>query len=83
MSEGGVILKLSDPPFLDVHSWTRFNMQLRCSVQVAEYVKERVLALRRENPGLYENVACTRTNAMKFMPHYFRKVRRRMQKNAG
>ena len=42
-------------------------------MQVAEYVKERILALRRDYGGEYENVACLRTNAMKFLPHYFRK----------
>ena len=36
-------------------------------------MRERILALRRENAGQYENVACLRTNAMKFLPHYFRK----------
>ena len=42
-------------------------------MQVAEYVKERILALRRDQAGGYENAACLRTNAMKFLPHYFRK----------
>lgn len=42
--------------------------------KVAEYVRERILSLRRETPGEYENAACLRTNAMKFLPHYFRKV---------
>ena len=43
------------------------------TMQVAEYVKERILALRRDQAGQYENAACLRTNAMKFLPHYFRK----------
>ena len=33
--------------------------------QVSEYVKERILALRRAHPGRYGNAACVRTNAMK------------------
>ena len=30
-------------------------------------------ALRRENPGQYQNVTCLRSNAMKYLPHYFEK----------
>lgn len=30
-------------------------------------------SLRRESPGQYGNVACIRTNAMKFLPNYFAK----------
>ena len=40
---------------------------------MSEYVKERVLALRRENPGQYSNISCLRTNAQKYLVHYFRK----------
>lgn len=40
---------------------------------MSEYVKERVLALRRENPGEYGNISCLRTNAQKYLVHYFRK----------
>lgn len=29
--------------------------------------------LRREHPGQYQNCSAMRTNAMKFMPNYFRK----------
>lgn len=41
--------------------------------KVTEYVKERILALQHEEPQTYSNVACVRTNAMKFLPNYFRK----------
>ena len=41
--------------------------------QVSEYVKERIAALRREQPGSYGNIACGRTNAMKYLPNYFRR----------
>ncbi len=44
-----------------------------CIRQVALYVKERVLALRREHPGQYGNIACVRTNTQKYLPNYFRK----------
>ena len=40
-------------------------------LQVSEYVKERIAALRREQPGSFGNIACARTNAMKFLPNYF------------
>lgn len=43
-------------------------------VQVTEYVKERVLALRASNPGQYDNISVVRTNSMKYIPNYFRKA---------
>ena len=45
----------------------------RFLLKVSEYVKERILALQREQPGKFLNVACARTNAMKFLPNYFHK----------
>ena len=48
-------------------------MKVLGSCQVSEYVKERVLALRREQPGAYGNISCLRTNAQKYLVHYFRK----------
>ena len=41
--------------------------------QVSEYVKERIGALRREQPGAFLNVACARNNAMRYLPNYFGK----------
>ncbi len=41
---------------------------------MAEYVKERCLALRREHPGQYGNIACVRTNTQKYLPNFFRKA---------
>ena len=41
---------------------------------MSEYVKERVLAMRRERPGLYDNISCMRTNAQKYLVHYFCKA---------
>jgi len=48
-------------------------MEIR--MQVAEYVQERVKALRAQNPGteLYQNAACVRANTMKFLPNFFNK----------
>lgn len=42
-------------------------------VKVSEYVINRIEALRENNPGQYQNIACIRTNAMKYLPNYFEK----------
>ncbi|KAI8572434.1 hypothetical protein RHMOL_Rhmol01G0198000 [Rhododendron molle] len=47
------------------------GMELRD--KVTEYVKERILALRVENPGQYQNVSVVWTNSMKYIPNYFEK----------
>jgi tRNA (guanine-N7-)-methyltransferase len=44
-----------------------------CVGQVTEYVKERILALREQYKGQYENITVLRTNAMKYLPNYFEK----------
>lgn len=45
---------------------------LEIRVKVSDYVKERITALR-EKDASYGNIACIRTNAMKYLPNYFRK----------
>lgn len=47
------------------------GMEIR--VKVSDYVMDRVAALREKNPGQYQNIACLRTNAMKYLPNFFRK----------
>lgn len=47
------------------------GMEIR--VKVSDYVMDRISALRSQNPGKYQNIACLRTNAMKYLPNYFRK----------
>ena len=47
------------------------GMEIR--VKLSDYVKDRIIALRKQNPGKYENVACIRANAMKFLPNFFSK----------
>lgn len=47
------------------------GMELRD--KVTEYVKERIVALRKANPGQYQNVSVVRTNSMKYIPNYFEK----------
>ncbi|OCK78934.1 hypothetical protein K432DRAFT_383509 [Lepidopterella palustris CBS 459.81] len=49
------------------------GMEIRTSV--TEFVQEKIRALRHQNlnTGLYQNVACLRANAMKFLPNFFAK----------
>lgn len=49
------------------------HMKISPVPQVSEYVKERVDALRQQHPGRYVNITAIRTNAMKYLPNYFRK----------
>lgn len=64
---GGLLVSLSTifPDTLMI------GMELRD--KVTEYVKERILALRKSNPGQYENISVVRTNSMKYIPNYFEK----------
>jgi len=47
------------------------GMEIR--VKVSDYVMDRIAALRRQHPDMYQNIACIRTNAMKYLPNYFKK----------
>lgn len=47
------------------------GMEIR--IKVADYVRDRIAALRWQNPDQYQNIACLRTNAMKYLPNYFHK----------
>jgi len=47
------------------------GMEIR--VKVSDYVIDRIKALRSENPGQYRNIACLRSNAMKYLPCFFDK----------
>ncbi|KAI1004060.1 tRNA (guanine-N(7)-)-methyltransferase [Podosphaera aphanis] len=49
------------------------GMEIRS--QVTEYVQERIRALRIRNDvdGGYQNAACVRANAMRFLPNFFKK----------
>ncbi|VDP35417.1 unnamed protein product [Soboliphyme baturini] len=46
---------------------------LEIRVKVSKYVMERIRALRSQHPGQYGNITCLRTNAMKYLPNYFKK----------
>jgi len=47
------------------------GMEIR--VKVSDYVMDRITALRQQHPNVYQNIACVRTNAMKYLPNYFKK----------
>lgn len=46
-------------------------MEIR--VKVSQYVIERIKALRVNQPDYYNNIACIRTNAIKYLPNFFKK----------
>lgn len=64
---GGLLITLS-PMFPES---LILGMEIR--VKVSDYVMDRIKALRTQNPDQYQNIACLRTNAMKYLPNYFRK----------
>ena len=65
---GGLLIQLS-PMFPEKRM---LGMEIR--VKVSDYVKDRIAALRVQNPGgPYTNVACIRSNAMKYLPNFFAK----------
>ncbi|XP_042903110.1 tRNA (guanine-N(7)-)-methyltransferase isoform X2 [Parasteatoda tepidariorum] len=65
---GGLLVELS-PLYPET---LMLGMEIR--VKVSDYVQERVKALRVQNPGKYENIACIRSNAMKHLPNFFSKA---------
>ncbi|KTG00832.1 hypothetical protein cypCar_00013721 [Cyprinus carpio] len=38
-----------------------------------DYVQDRIRSLRAAEPGSYQNIACLRSNAMKYLPNFFTK----------
>lgn len=42
-------------------------------MKVSDYVMDRIEALRALHPDKYRNIACLRTNAMKYLPNFFHK----------
>ncbi|XP_060527678.1 tRNA (guanine-N(7)-)-methyltransferase isoform X3 [Cylas formicarius] len=64
---GGLLTTLS-PMFPE----TRM-LGLEIRVKVSDYVMDRIAALRTQNPTQYQNIACLRTNAMKYLPNFFKK----------
>ncbi|ESO97474.1 hypothetical protein LOTGIDRAFT_214330 [Lottia gigantea] len=64
---GGLLVKLS-PLFPET---LMLGMEIR--VKVSDFVKDRIEALRLQHPGDYQNIACIRSNAMKYLPNFFHK----------
>jgi tRNA (guanine-N7-)-methyltransferase len=65
---GGLLLELSKlyPNKLSI------GMEIR--VKVSDYVQDRIKALREQYLNeQYMNIACLRTNAMKYLPNFFKK----------
>ena len=52
---------------------TSYDTALEIRDRVTEYVRLKIGALRANHPGKYGNAAVLRTNAMKYLPNYFRK----------
>ena len=50
---------------------TILGMEIR--TKVTEFVRLRILALRKDVPGSYQNASVMRTNSMKYLPNYFPK----------
>merc|ERR1711971_380429 len=47
---------------------------LEIRAKVAEYVRLRIVAQRKEQSGCYDNCSVMRTNAMKYLPNFFAKA---------
>ncbi|CAG8528036.1 7342_t:CDS:2 [Racocetra persica] len=54
------------------------GMEIR--VKVEEYVREKIIALRLQHPGQYQNISIIRMNVMKFLPNFFEKGQARKHK---
>lgn len=64
---GGLLVSLS-PMFSE-----SLMLGIEIRVKVLDYVKDRIKALRAQNPGQYTNISCIRSNAMKYLPNFFQK----------
>lgn len=54
------------------------GMEIR--VKVSDYVRDRIQSLQASQPGSYQNIACIRSNAMKYLPNFFSKGQVRFHK---
>lgn len=44
---------------------------LEIRVKVSDYVRDRIQSLRASESEKYQNIACIRSNAMKYLPNFF------------
>uniref|UniRef100_A0A915EYX7 tRNA (guanine-N(7)-)-methyltransferase n=1 Tax=Echinococcus canadensis TaxID=519352 RepID=A0A915EYX7_9CEST len=47
------------------------GMEIR--LKVFDYVQSKINAIRQSHPGTFLNIACIRTNTMKYLPNFFKK----------
>ncbi|XP_012993614.1 tRNA (guanine-N(7)-)-methyltransferase isoform X2 [Esox lucius] len=64
---GGLLVELS-PLFPN-----QLILGLEIRVKVSDYVQDRIRSLRAAETGGYQNIACLRSNAMKYLPNFFSK----------
>ncbi|KAJ7999275.1 hypothetical protein DPEC_G00213740 [Dallia pectoralis] len=64
---GGLLVELS-PLFPN-----QLILGLEIRVKVSDYVQDRIRSLRAAETGTYQNIACLRSNAMKYLPNFFSK----------
>ncbi|XP_029535403.1 tRNA (guanine-N(7)-)-methyltransferase isoform X1 [Oncorhynchus nerka] len=64
---GGLLVELS-PLFPK-----KLILGLEIRVKVSDYVQDRIRSLRAAETGSYQNIACLRSNAMKYLPNFFSK----------
>jgi tRNA (guanine-N7-)-methyltransferase len=48
-------------------------LALEIRAKVCEFVRLRIEEMRKESPSRGQNAACLKTNAMKYLPHFFTK----------
>jgi len=48
-----------------------FGMEIRD--KLINYIGEKIVALRHNEPGHYQNISCVRTNAQRHITNYFKK----------
>lgn len=64
---GGLLVTLS-PMFPN-----QLMLGIEIRVKVSDYVMDKIAALRQQHPGQFQNIACIRSNAMKYLPNFFKK----------
>lgn len=64
---GGLLLQLSE-----IYP-NKLSLGMEIRVKVSDYVQDRIKALRAQNPNQFNNIACIRSNAMKYLPNFFKK----------
>ncbi|TNM89030.1 tRNA (guanine-N(7)-)-methyltransferase [Takifugu rubripes] len=62
---GGLLVELSTL-FPD-----KLMLGLEIRVKVSDYVRDRIQSLRASESEKYQNIACIRSNAMKYLPNFF------------